>query len=744
MSIDFSTLQGLTIPEGVVTQITDASGRVMWMVANDEPIVLEVEKITSNTYAGETEYADEQFILLDIYPKRSNSVVSVTYGGLTKTLNFSGTNVQQVYFGTFNGVSDEVATPACGELVIDGSYEAFAVGTYKAKSSLSKVLTQYCGCVTAIKEWGHSKNVNDYAFTNCTSLSQVALPSGIESIGAYAFEDCSGLASINISNGVTNIGSNAFHNCTSLSFVEIPESITKISNSAFLSCSSLENITIYSNNDIIIGDSAFRNGKNYEVVINGQPKWIGSGAFRAVEQSETYHNIRFINHDWNWDKWAQCNPPYRETYRWESINGERKTMYYRQYINGVETINITGDIILKDCETISDYAFYDFREISSVTMPNTLTSIGSYAFSECKNISSFTIPDSVTSVGDYAFSRCESLASVTIGNGVTSIESHAFYGSESLTRAQYSGDIDEWLNIKFVDAYSNPMYYTKNLYLRDKPIAESVTLENITNIGDYSLINCTGLVNVTIGNSVTNIGTSAFEGCAELTNVYYQGDIAGWLNIKFNNKYSNPMYYGEHLFFNGELVADGIVIPDSVTSVGDYAFYNCTSLASVTIGNSVTNIGTVAFYNCTSLASVTIPDSVTSIGSGAFEECTSLASVTIPDSVTSIGSGAFKECTSLTSITIGNGVTSIGTNAFFDCTGLTSIVIPSSVTSIENFAFNRCTGLMSVTFENTSGWYVTMTEGGDASTGESVDVSNPINNVTLLTDTHDYKYWYRS
>ena len=134
-----------------------------------------------------------------------------------------------------------------------------------------------------------------------------------------------------------------------------------------------------------------------------------------------------------------------------------------------------------------------------------------------------------------------------------------------------------------------------------------------------------------------------------------------------------------------------------VTSIGDRAFFDCSSLTSITIPNSVTSIGASAFYHCTSLTDINIPDSVTSIGEGAFISCTSLTSITIPNSVKSIGKSAFSGCTSLTSITIPNSVTSIGDYAFSRCTSLTSITIPNSVTSIGDYAFDDCSNLTSIT-----------------------------------------------
>ena len=173
------------------------------------------------------------------------------------------------------------------------------------------------------------------------------------------------------------------------------------------------------------------------------------------------------------------------------------------------------------------------------------------------------------------------------------------------------------------------------------------------------------------GKSVTSIGDWAFENCTSLTSITIPDSVTCI----------------EWYAFQGCTSLTSITIPNSVTSIGDLAFDGCTSLTSITIPDSVTSIGDDAFRGCTSFTSITIPNSVTSIDDWAFSGCTSLTSITIPDSVTEIGYSAFEGCTSLTSITIPNSLTSIGYGAFEGCTSLTSITIPNSVTSIDGYAF---------------------------------------------------------
>ena len=258
----------------------------------------------------------------------------------------------------------------------------------------------------------------------------------------------------------------------------------------------------------------------------------------------------------------------------------------------------------------------------------------------------------VISIGNAAFRDC-SLTSVTIPNSVTSIGNYAFADCSRLT---------------------------------------SVTIPNsVTSIGNGVFMGCSSLTSVTIPNSVTSIGNDVFERCRGLENIYVEPENTNYASI-------DGILYSRDATILIKVPAKkiNVTIPNSVTSIGDFAFELCRGLTSVTIPNSVTSIGNGVFKGCSSLTSVTIPNSVTSIGDSAFEGCSGLTSVTIPNSVTSIGYSAFEYCSGLTSVTIPNSVTFIHPNAFKGCSGLTSVTIPNSVTIIGYDAFNNCDNLKSI------------------------------------------------
>ena len=390
------------------------------------------------------------------------------------------------------------------------------------------------------------------------------------------------------------------------------------------------------------------------------------------------------------------------------------------------------------------HLYINDAEVTELVVSNNVTQINNYAFNYCESLNSISIPNSVASIGTEAFRNCTSLTSVTIPNSITSIGNAVFSGCPNLTSVTINS------NAIVNKSYSDSNNF-KNIF--GAQVRIYILGEGITGIGDYAFQNYTGLASVTIPNSVTSIGYSAFSGCSGLTSVNipnsvtsiesnaFDGctgltkvniaDIAAWCNIAFGSSTSNPLYYAQRLYLDNAEVKN-LVIPNSVTSIRDYTFYNCSSLTSVTIPNSVTSIGRSAFSGCSSLTSVTIPDSVTYIFDGAFAGCRGLTSVNIPQGVTSIPESVFSGCSNLKSVTInsnaivshnynalnestsirkifgsqvqryviGDSVTSIGILAFKDCSGLTSVTIGNSVTSIGESAFSGCSSLTSATIPN--------------------------------------------
>ena len=328
----------------------------------------------------------------------------------------------------------------------------------------------------------------------------------------------------------------------------------------------------------------------------------------------------------------------------------------------------------------------------------TVTKIGTGAFRNCTGLTAVTLPNAMTSIGRNAFRDCTGLTTVTISNSVTSIGSYAFYGCTGLTEVTIPNamtDIGGWA-FTYCTGLQTVIWNAHNV--QDIPLSKSGTpmppflyCKNLTDFvfGDevehipaYLCYNLTSLKNLVIGNSVTTIGSYAFSSCTGLKKVIWNARNAN--GFQDDTPFSDCENLTEFVF------------GDEVEHIPDYLCYNLTSLKNLVIGNSVTNIRSHAFKGCTGLTAVTLPNAMTDIGGWAFAYCTGLTEVTIPNAVTYIGSGAFSGCTGLTEVTIPNAVTEIGFSAFSGCTGLTEVTIPNAVTHIGDGVFAYCTGLKKV------------------------------------------------
>ena len=554
-------------------------------------------------------------------------------------------------------------------------------------------------------------------------ISELVIGDSVTYIGEYAFVACGGLTSVTIPSSVTSIGDYAFWDCYNLtSSITIHAVIPPV-----LGENVFDSIPIYANTPVYIPCKSYNN-------YISDTGWRFFSNFITTAISDTTGSLTWslcdstltISGSGNMDDYTSSSTP------WDS------------YKNAIKTL-IIGDSVT----SIGNVAFYDCINLDSIIIPNSLTSIGNFAFENCSSLISITFPDSLKSIGTCAFQNCSNLTSIIFSNSVTSIGDMAFAVCNSLT---------------------------------------SVTIpHSVTTIGNTVFGGCSNLSFLSIGNSVASMGSNVFANCSSLASIIshcvippvlgttafgnvptnipvyvpcgsksaYQ-DSVGWSD--FTNYITIPDTVGTTgtltwslSFCDSTLIISGngnmndytvvpavnapwaayqtdiaaIVIGDSVTSIGESAFYGCNNLTSATIGNSVTSIGNNAFYSCRNLTSITIPDSITAIGTQAFGycinlhtvnfdaincvtmgtssnpvfyACSTLTTLNINNRMKTIPNYAFSGCSGLVSITIPDNITSIGVFAFQNCSSLTSITIPDSITNIGNSVFFNCSSLQTVTF----------------------------------------------
>ena len=511
-----------------------------------------------------------------------------------------------------------------------------------------------CSGLTSVTIGNGVTSIGSAAFYKCSGLTNVTIPDSVNSIGNSTFYGCSGLTGVTIPNSVTSIGNQAFSGCSGLTSVTIGNGVTNIYYDAFKNCSGLTRVDIsdlsawckikfgnFSANPLYYAKNLYLNNELVtDLVIPNDVTSIGTSVFSGYSKL-TSVIIPDIVTSIGSQAFYECSGLTSVTIG-NGVTSIGNQAFY--YCSGLTSVTIPDSVT-----SIGRSAFSICNGLTSVTIGNSVTTIGDEAFSKCTGLTSITIPDSVTSIGDEAFWYCTGLTGVYINdlsawckiqfgdfsanplyyakklylnnelvtnlvvpNGITSIGRAAFYNCSSLTSVNIPDSVTsiEWA------AFSGCSGLT------------SVTIpDSVTSIGKSAFSICNGLTSVTIGNSVTTIGDNAFDRCSKLTSIAIPNsvksignyafdickslrrvdisDLSAWCKIKFSNFSANPLYFAKKLYLNNVLVTN-LVIPDSVTSIRDYAFEYCSGLTSVTIPNSVTSIGYDAFKECERLTSVTI------------------------------------------------------------------------------------------------------------------------------------------
>ena len=546
---------------------------------------------------------------------------------------------------------------------VDGIY--YNLITKAKQAEVTSGDTKYSGSVaipTTVMYNGVAFSVTSigtWAFSGCSGLTSVTIPSSVTTIEGSAFFGCSGLTSVTIPSSVTSIGIQSFYGCFGLTSVTIPSSVTSIGSGAFSGTAWLNN---QSDGVVYAGNVAYTYKGSMPVgsAIHLREETVGI-ADRAFSNCINMISIDIPN----------------------SVTTIGSAAF--QDCTGLTSITIPNSVT-----SISNSAFSGCTGLTSITIPNSVTSIGSSAFSNCIGLTTFTIPNSVTSIGGSAFSGCTGLTSITIPNSVTSIGGSAFDGCTGITSVA--------LNCKEIGSWFNS----------NKSIKEVVLGDEVTTIGYRAFDGCTGLTSITIPNSVTSVGDKAFSGCTGLTSITLNCiEIDSWFRSAFygctgiTSVALNCKEIGS--CFSSNKSIKEVVLGDEVTTIGYRAFDGCTDLTSITISNSVTSIGNSAFSSCTGLTSVVIPQSVVSVGKAAFKNCSNLTTVTLNSNIETLGEEAFDECKMLENIYIDKldflekySIRSAPAKKYFiNGEQLTDIVIPEGVTSIENY--NNIAGIKTVT-----------------------------------------------
>jgi len=539
-------------------------------------------------------------------------------------------------------------------------------------------------------------------------LTSIELPNSVNTIESAAFSLCRDLKTVNLPDELSTIESGIFRGCFSIEKIVIPQGVTSIGQSAFFNCKSMKSIYI-PNSVTEIGVEALRlydSVPSMSILYDGMESEWENITIGTLNSMITEENLKFLHVS--------------------TMNSPCIKAGIDEYWLGYDGIGFYSD----SDRTMEIDELYEHNLVTDAAKDPTCTESGLTQGSHCTVCNEVLITqDTIPALGhtdsdsDGYCDICSSLAQNVVDSGTCGTNATWVLGEDGTLYINGTGSVAD--NTGFIN-YKSTSNNSKNAVIKSIVISEG-----ITDLCASAFYNCNSVKSVTIPSTLKTIGGNAFYGCRTITGVYIS-DISAWCNISFADYNASPLYLAKKLYLNNELVTD-LSIPEGVTTIKNYAFYNCTSIQSVRIPASIENIGFYAFSQCSNLSNVyvsdlsewcnisfdraganplsvaqtlyvdnnavtevIIPDGVTTIKSYAFCGFKNLTSVTLPNSVTKINEYAFSECTKLTEANLSSALKTIGDYAFNNCSSITNIEMPDTVTSIGQYAFCNCTKLSSV------------------------------------------------